>query len=291
MPLHHTILQHQTTAITSVISQSYQHPALSFITVATPSPLSRPGPLAHTTVNPAMVVLWTILFSSSSFNIKLLNKKWSCGFAKIYNPACRTSCSAFYRRTHHMWKHGCWNLSLTTRNACLHISAFPKALWQWLPENLVSIIIAMCIRLNLNREGKKYFILVTYLLIPEWRWVRSQNSNRRRVWCACCNHTPLMRRRQKWQRMWFWHTVRLHANLRKCLWPCMVVNSHQYDVSANNSTHLLVITPDTRHHVDTANELLESSEARMSGPNKFGTQACGERHFPDRCIHTSLSDL
>lgn len=61
--------------------------------------------------------------------------------------------------------------------------------------------------------------------------------------------------------------------------PCMVVNSHQYDVRANNSTHLLVTTPDTRHPADTPNELPESSEARMSGPDTFSTQACAERHF------------
>lgn len=59
----------------------------------------------------------------------------------------------------------------------------------------------------------------------------------------------------------------------------MVVNSHQYDVRANNSTHLLAITPDTRHPADTPNELPESSEARMSGPDTFSTQACAERHF------------
>lgn len=186
MPLHHTILQHQTTAITSVISQSYQHPALSFITVATPSPLSRPGPLAHTTVNPAMVVLWTILFSSSSFNIKLLNKKWSCGFAKIYNPACRTSCSAFYRRRHHMWKHGCWNLSLTTRNACLHISAFPKALWQWLPENLVSIITAMCIRLNLNQRLRREKVFHIGYISFDPRVEMSKKPKQQQASCLMC---------------------------------------------------------------------------------------------------------
>lgn len=130
-------------------------PVSSFITVATPSPLSWPGSLAHTTVNPVTVLLWTVLFSPPSFNIKLPNKEWSCALAELYNPACQTSCLASYRCAHHMWKHGCWNLSLTTRNTRLHISTFPKALWQWLPENLVSIITTMCARLNLNQRPRR----------------------------------------------------------------------------------------------------------------------------------------
>lgn len=57
-----------------------------------------------------------------------------------------------------------------------------------------------------------------------------------------------------------------------------------YSGDTNNSSHLLVITTDTRHHRHLQGRLPES----LGGVHER-TVACGERHFPDRCTLVKIN--
>lgn len=59
----------------------------------------------------------------------------------------------------------------------------------------------------------------------------------------------------------------------------------RYSADTNNSSHLLVITTDTRHHRDTCKA---DSQNPLGGVHER-TVARGERHFPDRCTLVKIN--